>query len=67
MIRPMPRPDWPDSWKRSFAYDEMEVFGGGRNVGYAYSYEERAIATLKLVREVSSAGARILDVAAAQV
>jgi len=44
----------------------MEVFGGGRNVGYAYSYEQRAIATLKLVREVSSAGARILDVAAAQ-
>jgi 2-polyprenyl-3-methyl-5-hydroxy-6-metoxy-1,4-benzoquinol methylase len=61
-----PEPDWPQSWKESFVYDQSEIYGEISHYGYAYAYENRRRETLRLVTEVLAPGARILDVAAAQ-
>jgi 2-polyprenyl-3-methyl-5-hydroxy-6-metoxy-1,4-benzoquinol methylase len=60
------QPDWPQSWKESHFYDQGEIYGEISDHGYAYAYENRRRETLRLVAEVLSPGARILDVAAAQ-
>jgi 2-polyprenyl-3-methyl-5-hydroxy-6-metoxy-1,4-benzoquinol methylase len=61
-----PSDDWPQSWKDSYFYDLEEIYGEPRIFGYAYAYENRRRRTLRLIEEVVPAGARILDVAAAQ-
>lgn len=66
MKRLQPSENWPQSWKESYFYDLQEIYGEPRNLGYAYAYANRRRITLKLIREVLPAGARILDVAAAQ-
>jgi 2-polyprenyl-6-hydroxyphenyl methylase/3-demethylubiquinone-9 3-methyltransferase len=67
MRKPEPKPDWPESWKTSYHYDLLEVFGEGhRAPGYARAYASRRERTLALVREVAPPGARVLDVAGAQ-
>lgn len=60
------QPDWPESWKLSYRYDLMELWGDIRHRGYAYAYANRRRATLALLGEVLSPGARVLDIAAAQ-
>ncbi len=57
---------WPESWKTSYPYDLMEVFGKPSNRGYSYAYANRRAHTLELIARVAKPGARILDVAAAQ-
>ncbi len=57
---------WPDSWKYSFAYDRMEVYGELDRRGYAYAYAERRRHTLAMVARAAAPPARVLDVAAAQ-
>jgi 2-polyprenyl-6-hydroxyphenyl methylase/3-demethylubiquinone-9 3-methyltransferase len=57
---------WPDSWQYSYPYDLEEVYGEITNRGYAYAYENRRKQTLRLLSEVLTPGARILDIAAAQ-
>lgn len=57
---------WPESWKYSYRYDLQEIYGEVTHLGYAYAYQSRREATLRLVSEVLAPGARILDVAAAQ-
>jgi len=66
MKRIEPQPDWPESWQRSFLYDEMEVYGSRHDPGYSYAYATRAKETFRLVQSVAAPGARVLDVAAAQ-
>lgn len=66
MKRPEPRESWPESWKQSYFYDLQEVHGERSNLGYAYAYDNRRCRTLRLITEAVPAGARILDVAAAQ-
>ena len=66
MKRPTPAPDWPETWRNSYHYDLLEVFGEETDRGYAYSYELRLAETLKMVQRVIKPPARILDVAAAQ-
>lgn len=66
MKRVSPQPDWPKSWKESAFYDQSEVYGEISHYGYAYAYENRRRETLRLITEVLSPGARILDIAAAQ-
>ena len=61
-----PHSDWPQSWKESAFYDQSEIYGEISHHGYAYAYENRRRETLRLLTEVLSPGARILDVAAAQ-
>lgn len=60
------QPEWADSWKLSYAYDRMEVYGATHHLGYLYAYENRRRVTLSLLAEVLAPGARILDLAAAQ-
>ena len=57
---------WPDSWKYSYPYDLEEIYGEIKNRGYAYAYDNRRRQTVRLLTDVLSPGARILDVAAAQ-
>lgn len=61
-----PRESWPDSWRESYQYDLLEVYGTVGDRGYAYAYAERWKHTMALVQKVAPQGARILDVAAAQ-
>lgn len=66
MKRVQPQPDWPQSWKDSYFYDQSEIYGEISHHGYAYAYENRRRATLRLLTEVLAPGDRILDIAAAQ-
>jgi 2-polyprenyl-6-hydroxyphenyl methylase/3-demethylubiquinone-9 3-methyltransferase len=58
--------NWPDSWKYCYPYDLLEVYGGTQQRGYTYAYKNRRQETIRLLTEVISPGARILDIAAAQ-
>jgi len=64
--RIVPQPEWPQSWKDSYFYDQSEVYGDISHYGYAYAYDNRRRETLRLLMDVLSPGARVLDVAAAQ-
>jgi len=66
MKRVQPQPDWPQSWRESYLYDQSEIYGEISHYGYAYAYENRRRETLRLLTEVLSPSARVLDVAAAQ-
>jgi 2-polyprenyl-6-hydroxyphenyl methylase/3-demethylubiquinone-9 3-methyltransferase len=66
MKRVQPEPNWPQSWKDSHFYDQSEIYGEISHHGYAYAYDNRRRETLRLLTEVLSPGARVLDVAAAQ-
>ncbi|HJR60728.1 MAG TPA: methyltransferase domain-containing protein [Vicinamibacterales bacterium] len=66
MKRVTPQETWPESWKYSYRYDLQEIYGEITHRGYAYAYQTRREATLRLASEVLRQGARILDVAAAQ-
>jgi 2-polyprenyl-3-methyl-5-hydroxy-6-metoxy-1,4-benzoquinol methylase len=64
--RIQPEPSWPQSWKESYFCDRSEIYGQISHHGYAYAYENRRRETLRLLTDVLSPGARILDIAAAQ-
>jgi 2-polyprenyl-6-hydroxyphenyl methylase/3-demethylubiquinone-9 3-methyltransferase len=66
MKTPEPSAVWPDSWKLSFKYDRLELYGDDPRSAYALSYRQRWRHTLELVREAAPPGARVLDVAAGQ-
>jgi 2-polyprenyl-6-hydroxyphenyl methylase/3-demethylubiquinone-9 3-methyltransferase len=58
--------NWDESWKYSYAYDLLEIYGAKNNVAYSYAYKNRRKHTLELIQKVAQPGAKILDVAAAQ-
>jgi 2-polyprenyl-6-hydroxyphenyl methylase/3-demethylubiquinone-9 3-methyltransferase len=58
--------DWPESWKLSYHYDRLEIYGHEPRSGYAYAYRARRRHTIELVRRLLPPPARILDVAAGQ-
>ena len=62
----VPTSDWPQAWHTAYAFDCEEVYGQIRNRGYAYAYAERQHQTLQMVQRSVPAGARVLDIAAAQ-
>jgi SAM-dependent methyltransferase len=66
MKPPEPSADWPDSWKLSFKYDLLELYGKDSRSAYALSYRQRWRHTLALLQEAAAPGARVLDVAAGQ-
>ncbi len=67
MKKLFPMPDWKEDWKKSYPYDQLEIYGEiGANIGYAYAYEQRKSQTLALIKKVANQGDKILDVAAAQ-
>jgi 2-polyprenyl-3-methyl-5-hydroxy-6-metoxy-1,4-benzoquinol methylase len=58
--------NWDESWKYSYAYDLLEIYGAKSNVAYSYAYKNRRKHTLELIQKVAQPGAKILDLAAAQ-
>jgi 2-polyprenyl-3-methyl-5-hydroxy-6-metoxy-1,4-benzoquinol methylase len=65
MLRPMHSESWPESWKLSHRYDELEVWGSRNDPGYCYQYQIRHDWSLRTIQELLPAGGSILDVAAA--
>lgn len=57
---------WHQSWKYSYTYDLLEIYGDNNRSGYSYAYTNRRKNTLELIQKVAQPGAKILDVAAAQ-
>ena len=57
---------WLESWRYSYAYDLLEIYGAKNNVAYSYAYKNRRKHTLELIQKVAQPGSKILDVAAAQ-
>lgn len=66
MRKVTPQESWPESWKESYQYDLLEVYGETGHRAYAYAYAQRRKHTLDLVQRAARPGARILDIAAAQ-
>ncbi|OYQ63517.1 SAM-dependent methyltransferase [Pseudanabaena sp. SR411] len=66
MKQPTLQDNWLNSWKSSFSYDLLEIYGSLDIPGYAYAYRNRRKHTLELIQKVAKPGAKILDVAAAQ-
>jgi 2-polyprenyl-6-hydroxyphenyl methylase/3-demethylubiquinone-9 3-methyltransferase len=66
MKRVSPQPNWHESWKYSYPYDLLEIYGEMSCRGYTYAYANRRKHTLELIKKVAKPGAKILDVAAAQ-
>ena len=66
MKQPIFQESWLDSWKYSYPYDLLEIYGSFDVPGYAYAYGNRRKHTLDLIQKVAKPGAKILDVAAAQ-
>ncbi|MEA5503457.1 methyltransferase domain-containing protein [Halotia wernerae UHCC 0503] len=58
--------NWTESWKSSYPYDLLEIYGDSPLTGYAYAYANRRKHTLDFIKKVAKPGAKILDVAAAQ-
>lgn len=58
--------NWLDSWKYSYSYDLIEIYGETNYRGYTYAYANRRRHTLDLVQKVAQPGAKVLDVAAGQ-
>lgn len=61
-----PQSAWPESWQISQKYDELELYGSRRHLGYTYAYEVRKRQIHDLIRLAVEPGARIIDIAAAQ-
>lgn len=59
---------WPESFKLSYYYDLMEVYGKvpENMLGYIYQYRKRRDSVLSMIRDYVPQGGAILDVAAAQ-
>jgi 2-polyprenyl-6-hydroxyphenyl methylase/3-demethylubiquinone-9 3-methyltransferase len=66
MRKVTPKESWPDSWKESYQFDLLEIYGDTSYRGHAYAYAQRRRHTLELVQKMAPPGARILDLAAAQ-
>jgi 2-polyprenyl-3-methyl-5-hydroxy-6-metoxy-1,4-benzoquinol methylase len=57
---------WKDSWKYSYPFDLLEIYGDLSCPEYTYAYANRRQQTLELVQKVAHPGAKVLDIAAAQ-
>ena len=66
MRQPTFQDNWLPSWKSSYHYDLLEIYGVSDTLGYAYAYNNRKKHTLELLQKAAKPGAKILDVAAAQ-
>ena len=45
---------WKDSWKYSYPYDLLEIYGEDKgNEGYSYAYQKRRDNTISLIKSVT--------------
>src|SRR5580658_1464999 len=56
---------WPESWKLSAFYDDLEIGGLRRDLGYSYQYQLRYQWSLHSIQELVPTGGSVLDVAGA--
>ena len=61
-----PESHWPESWRKSYEYDLLEIYGQISNRGYCYAYDNRFRHTIGLLSGALAPAARILDIGAAQ-
>ncbi|MDJ0734435.1 MAG: methyltransferase domain-containing protein [Nostocaceae cyanobacterium] len=66
MRKVTPQSSWHETWKYSYPYDLLEIYGETSDKGYAYSYANRRQHILDVIKKVAQPGAKILDVAAGQ-
>jgi len=66
MKQPILDPSWHESWKYSFQYDLVEIYGSKQHLDHAYAYQNRMQHVLDMIQSIAALGAKILDVAAAQ-
>ncbi|WP_448699494.1 class I SAM-dependent methyltransferase [Mucilaginibacter sp. AW1-3] len=67
MRRLFPDDSWKPSWKYSYPYDLMEIYGETtENPGYVYAYRMRRDSTIGLIKSIAKKGDHVLDVAASQ-
>jgi 2-polyprenyl-6-hydroxyphenyl methylase/3-demethylubiquinone-9 3-methyltransferase len=65
MLRLTLNPSWPALWQQCHLYDELEIWGDRRSLGYSYAYANRRISVIETVAKLVPAGGEVLDVAAA--
>lgn len=58
--------NWPENWKISFFYDNQDIYGNVKNLGYCYDYWNRQKYILETAKEIQKKELSILDVGAAQ-
>jgi 2-polyprenyl-6-hydroxyphenyl methylase/3-demethylubiquinone-9 3-methyltransferase len=56
--------NWPESWKKTYVYDEVEVWGSRHNLGHTYQYRARRNWSIHSIEESIPRGGEVLDVAA---
>lgn len=56
---------WPESWKTTHPYDEVELWGSRRVLGYTYQYRARHDWAMRSIEGAIPLGSEVLDVAAA--
>lgn len=66
MKRPNFSNTWPESWKLSYKYDRMEIYGHKDHAGYYTSYKNRRDKTLEVLCGQIKPGDKVLDIAAGQ-
>lgn len=64
MKKPIYSDQWQESWKLSYEYDLVEVYGSKASLGYTYAYKNRQKHTMDLAKKILQNGSKILDVAA---
>ncbi len=64
MLRLTFNENWPESWKLTYIYDEIELWGSRSNLGYFYQYRIRRGWAIRSVEQLVAVGSEILDVAA---
>ena len=66
MRQPVPQPDWPESYVKSFANDRVEVYGDSSDRHHTILYQNRLRRVLDMVERYARPGAKIPVLAAAQ-
>lgn len=66
MKRIYPNREWPESWKLSYDYDLLEIYGDKSSLGYVYAYQKRFNTTLGLIQSALPRGSSVIDIAAGQ-
>jgi 2-polyprenyl-6-hydroxyphenyl methylase/3-demethylubiquinone-9 3-methyltransferase len=65
MRKPSYDDSWPEFFKQSYRFDELELWGGTADLGYSYAYANRRQPILDAVRRLVPPGGAVLDVAGA--
>ena len=66
MKRISPSKDWRPSWKKSYQFDLLEVYGERPKLGYSLLYKLRSSIIIKSISRYLQRGSSILEIAAAQ-